>query len=66
MSAHSLAFYCLTSLLRFMVISFNDVPALTKMLGPDLNKFKGLSNRIDEVLADVDVRLTTALNKGGV
>ena len=54
---------CLTSLVRFMVISYNEVPALTKMLGPDLGKFRGVSERIDPILDDIEVKLQTALSK---
>lgn len=57
------AFFCMTSLLRFMIISFNDVPALTKMLGPDLSKFKGVSARIDEVYETIELKLATYLGK---
>ncbi len=50
---------CLTSLFRFMAISYNDVPALVKMLGPDLNKFKGLSERVDKLVEDINLKLST-------
>ena len=46
-----------------MVISYNDVPALTKMLGPDISKFKGVSSRVDEVLNEIEFKLSTALGK---
>jgi hypothetical protein len=59
-------FYCLTALVRFMSISYNDVPALTKMLGPDLSKFKGKSERIDSALEQVDLKLSTAFGGKGV
>ncbi len=50
---------CLTSILRFMVISYNDVPALVKMLGPDINKFKGKSERLDQVVEEINAKLST-------
>lgn len=53
-------FLCLTSLFRFMVISINDVPALTQVLGPDIKKFRGVSNRIDEVVEKILSKLPTA------
>ncbi|XP_074602573.1 uncharacterized protein LOC141856204 isoform X2 [Brevipalpus obovatus] len=46
-------YLCLTSLLRFMTISVNEVPALTQMLGPDLSKFKGMSSRVDDLIGQV-------------
>ena len=46
-----------------MSISVNDVPALTKMLGPDLGKFKGMSGRIDTVLEEVDAKLASSLGR---
>lgn len=55
------AFLCLTSLYRFMIISVNEVPALTKMLGPDISKFKGLSERVDQLVEDVDLKVKAAI-----
>jgi len=43
-----------------MVISINDVPALTQVLGPDIKKFRGVSNRIDEVVEKILSKLPTA------
>ncbi|KAI1291792.1 Desumoylating isopeptidase 1 [Halotydeus destructor] len=57
------SFLCLTSLVRFMDISINDVPALTKMLGPDITKFKGQSQRVDDVLNEIETKLSAALSK---
>ncbi|CAG2110346.1 unnamed protein product [Medioppia subpectinata] len=53
------AYMCLLSIQRFMAISYNDVPALVKMLGPDLNKFKGLSDRVDKLVEEVNAKLAT-------
>ena len=50
---------CLVALSRFMAISYNDVPALVKMLGPDLNKFKGLSERVDKIVEEISLKLST-------
>lgn len=50
-------FLCLTALVRFMAISLNEVPALTQMLGPDINKFRGTSKRIDELVEQINVKL---------
>lgn len=57
------AFDCLTSLHRFMIASSNEVPALTKMLGPDMSKFKGISSRIDDVVQEIDAKVEAALAK---
>lgn len=48
---------CLIALTRFMDINPTDIGALTKMLGPDLNKFKGLSGEIDEMVANIEKKL---------
>ncbi len=50
---------CLTSILRFMVISCSDVPALVKMLGPDITKFKGKSEKLDQVVDEINAKLST-------
>lgn len=46
-----------------MIISYNDVPALTKMLGPDITKFKGQSERIDALVDDIEIKLSTSLTR---
>ncbi|CAN8003006.1 unnamed protein product [Ixodes hexagonus] len=53
------AFYCLTALLRFLSISYNDVPALVQMLGPDLKKFSGLSDRVGKLVDAIQQKLST-------
>ncbi|RWS25042.1 hypothetical protein B4U80_04571 [Leptotrombidium deliense] len=53
-------FLCLTALLRFMQISYSDVPALTKMLGPNLQKFNGVSERIDKLVQSINEKLATS------
>ncbi|XP_053209592.1 uncharacterized protein LOC128393417 isoform X3 [Panonychus citri] len=57
-------FLCLTALVRFMAISLNEVPALTQMLGPDINKFRGTSKRIDDLVEQINMRLATINAKG--
>lgn len=52
------AFHCLTALLRFLSISYNDVPALIQMLGPDLNKFSGLSERVGKLVDEIQQKLS--------
>jgi hypothetical protein len=42
-----------------MVISYNDVPALVKMLGPDITKFKGKSDRLDQIVEEINAKLST-------
>lgn len=48
---------CLISLSRFMDINTSDIAALTKMLGPDLGKFKGKSKEIDELVSKIQAKL---------
>lgn len=55
------AFDCLTALTRFIDISTNEVPALAKMLGPDLKKFLGKSERVDQLVADAERKIETSV-----
>lgn len=55
------AFYCLTALLRFLQISYNDVPALVKMLGPDLQKFSGASERVKKLVDEIGLKLSVSI-----
>jgi hypothetical protein len=50
-------FRVLKSLLKFCQISYNDVPALIKMIGPEPRKFKGVSPRVDDLIEKISVRL---------
>ncbi|KAG8195138.1 hypothetical protein JTE90_023315 [Oedothorax gibbosus] len=50
----------LTALLRFMIISYNEIPALMKMLGPDVDAFKGTSARIDALVEQIQMKLRVA------
>ncbi|XP_050032897.2 uncharacterized protein [Dermacentor andersoni] len=56
------AFYCLTALLRFLQISYNDVPALVKMLGPDLQKFSGASERVKKLVDEIGLKLSVSIS----
>lgn len=56
------AFYCLTALLRFLQISYNDVPALVKMLGPDLQKFSGTSERVKKLVDEIGLKLSVSIS----
>ncbi|OQR74764.1 hypothetical protein BIW11_03367 [Tropilaelaps mercedesae] len=50
----------LVALFRFCQISYNDVPALCGMLGPDLSKFTGMSKRVDAALKDLQDKIASA------
>ncbi|CAL4119909.1 unnamed protein product [Meganyctiphanes norvegica] len=47
----------MTALCRFCYAS-SEVPALIKMIGPEPSVFKGLSERIDNVIEEIDVKLS--------
>ncbi|XP_026813501.1 uncharacterized protein LOC113554042 isoform X3 [Rhopalosiphum maidis] len=47
------SFRCMKSLARFCQISRQDVPQLVQMIGPPPSAFKGISNRIDEQIAEI-------------
>ncbi|XP_054155325.1 uncharacterized protein LOC128953828 [Oppia nitens] len=59
------AFMCLTAIIRFIAISYNDVPALVKMLGPDINKFKGFSERVDKLVDELNIKLAALPSLSG-
>ncbi|XP_076243677.1 uncharacterized protein LOC143184944 isoform X2 [Calliopsis andreniformis] len=48
---------CMKSLARFTQISGQDVPQLIQMIGPEPNKFRGTSERIDEQIDQVNRKL---------
>ncbi|XP_076756690.1 uncharacterized protein LOC143426872 isoform X3 [Xylocopa sonorina] len=50
-------FACMKSLARFTQISGQDVPQLIQMIGPEPNKFRGMSDRIDEQIDEVNTKL---------
>lgn len=60
------AWETITSLYRFMLLSLNEVPALTKMLGPDLNKFRGMSPRVDALIDGIESQVQTSLGEKGM
>lgn len=47
----------LTALSRFMAISGNDIAILAKMTGPNLDKFKGSSERNDKLIEEITKRI---------
>lgn len=54
-------FSCLTSLNRFLSISTNEISALAKMLGPDLAKFKGKSERVDSLVDEINDKINASI-----
>ncbi|XP_076544446.1 uncharacterized protein LOC117604894 isoform X3 [Osmia lignaria lignaria] len=48
---------CMKSLARFTQISGQDVPQLIQMIGPEPNKFRGMSERVDEQIDQVNKKL---------
>jgi len=54
---HITAFLCLTVISRFIAISTTDVPALIKMLGPDLGKYKGKSEKINKLIEEIEAKV---------
>ncbi|XP_077272873.1 uncharacterized protein LOC143903278 isoform X1 [Temnothorax americanus] len=48
---------CMKSLARFTQISGQEVPQLIQMIGPEPNKFRGTSQRIDEQIEQVNKKL---------
>ncbi|KAK2581785.1 hypothetical protein KPH14_002263 [Odynerus spinipes] len=48
---------CMKSLARFAHISGQDVPQLIQMIGPEPNKFRGTSERVDELIDQVNKKL---------
>ncbi|OAD58468.1 Desumoylating isopeptidase 1 [Eufriesea mexicana] len=50
-------FACMKSLARFTQISGQDVPQLIQMIGPEPNKFRGTSERIDKEIDQVNKML---------
>ncbi|VVC25465.1 Hypothetical protein CINCED_3A014084 [Cinara cedri] len=47
------SFRCMKSLARFCQISRQDVPQLIQMIGPPPSAFKGVSNRVDEQINEI-------------
>ncbi|CAD1473051.1 unnamed protein product [Heterotrigona itama] len=53
---------CMKSLARFTQISGQDVPQLIQMIGPEPNKFRGTSERIDEQIDQKSMLEQSKLN----
>ncbi|XP_055935852.1 uncharacterized protein LOC129965740 [Argiope bruennichi] len=58
--AEEMLFQSLTALYRFMCISYNEIPALMKMMGPDVEAFRGVSARIEPVVEEIQMKLRVA------
>merc|ERR1711944_289741 len=52
-------FRCMKALNKFCTIAHRDVPQLVKMIGPEPNKFSGMSARIDTFIDSLNERLAT-------
>lgn len=50
-------FACMKALARFTQISGHEVPQLIQMIGPEPNKFRGTSRRVDEMIDEVNKKL---------
>ncbi|XP_046426760.1 uncharacterized protein [Neodiprion pinetum] len=50
-------FRCMKALARFTQISGQEVPQLIQMIGPEPNKFRGVSQRVDELIDQVNKKL---------
>lgn len=50
-------FRCMKALAKFIEVSQQDVSQLIQMIGPQPDKFKGLSERVDPLIAAVMARL---------
>lgn len=50
-------FRCMKALARFTQISGVEVPQLIQMIGPNPNEFKGVSERVDQLIAQINKKL---------
>ncbi|XP_059475230.1 uncharacterized protein LOC132196525 isoform X2 [Neocloeon triangulifer] len=48
---------CMKALHRFCLISAQDVPQLVQMIGPEPNTFKGTSERVDNLISEINKKL---------
>lgn len=48
---------CMKALTRFTQISGQEVPQLIQMIGPEPNKFRGTSQRVDQLIDQVNKKL---------
>jgi hypothetical protein len=53
-------FRALKALLRFTTIAHNEVPALIKMIGPDPETFRGISDRVNEIIDQLASKVRNA------
>ncbi|XP_065560572.1 uncharacterized protein LOC136027343 isoform X6 [Artemia franciscana] len=53
-------FRALKALLRFTTIAHNEVPALIKMIGPDPETFRGISDRVNEIVDQLGSKVRNA------
>ncbi|XP_037094351.1 uncharacterized protein LOC119114255 isoform X2 [Pollicipes pollicipes] len=49
---------CMRALAKFAQVSYNDVPQLIKMIGPEPGKFRGQSERTDQLIGELETRLS--------
>lgn len=57
--SEEMVFRCMKALHKFSVISHREVPQLIKMIGPEPDKFSGMSARIDTLIQDINAKLAT-------
>ncbi|XP_033213223.1 uncharacterized protein LOC117170534 isoform X2 [Belonocnema kinseyi] len=50
-------FACMKALARFTQISGQEVPQLIQMIGPEPNKFRGTSQRVDQLIDQINKKL---------
>ena len=48
---------CMKSLAKFTQVSGQEVPQLIQMIGPEPGKFRGCSQRIDELIEQINKKL---------
>jgi hypothetical protein len=48
---------CMKALHRFCQISQQDVPQLIQMIGPEPSKFRGASERVDNLIEEINKKL---------
>jgi hypothetical protein len=50
-------FRCMKALNKFVQISSQEVPQLIQMIGPDPRSFKGTSERVDQLIEQLSIKL---------
>lgn len=48
---------CMKALAKFVQVSSQEVPQLIQMIGPDPKSFKGTSERIDNLIEQISIKL---------